>query len=161
MSSSSSSSSSTPPLKAKRIDGERKKGEIMSLRERSETNRDVREVSIHPVCIPYLLDTLALLDLFVLDTSYICLDRSGLRILIVDHMMMMMMMTIISLSFTPIPQILLYLIEFLFSPSSSAPCHSFKILPPSLPSSLPSSRPSNQIKEAKSKKKLKKISTQS
>lgn len=30
------------------------------------------------------LGTLALLDLFVFDTSYICLDRSGLRILIVD-----------------------------------------------------------------------------
>lgn len=47
------------------------------------------------------LGTLALLDLFVFDTSYICLDRSGLRILIVDHMMMMMiwmMITIISLS---------------------------------------------------------------
>lgn len=56
----------------------------MSLRERSETNRDVCEVSIHPVCIPYLLGTLALLDLFVFDNSCICPDRSGLRILIVD-----------------------------------------------------------------------------
>lgn len=27
----------------------------MSLRMRGETNRDVCEVSIHPVCIPYLL----------------------------------------------------------------------------------------------------------
>lgn len=31
------------------------------------------------------LGTLALLDLFVFDTSYICLDRSGLRILIVNN----------------------------------------------------------------------------
>lgn len=92
-------------------------------------------LSIQYVYLTSWLGTLALLDLFVFDTSYICLDRSGLRILIVDHIMMMM--TIISLSFTPIPQILLYLIEFYFSPSSSALCHSFKILPPSLPPFLP------------------------
>lgn len=99
-----------------------------------------KSLSIQYVYLTSWLGTLALLDLFVFDTSYICLDRSGLRILIVDHMIMMMM-TIISLSFTPIPQILLYLIEFLFSPSSSSPCHSFKILPPSLPSSLPPFKP--------------------
>lgn len=41
-------------------------------------------LSIQYVYLTSWLGTLALLDLFVLDTSYICLDRSGLRILIVD-----------------------------------------------------------------------------
>lgn len=41
-------------------------------------------LSIQYVYLASWLGTLALLDLFVFDTSYICLDRSGLRILIVD-----------------------------------------------------------------------------
>lgn len=40
--------------------------------------------SIQYVYLTSWLGTLALLDVFVFDTSYICLDRSGLRILIVD-----------------------------------------------------------------------------
>lgn len=58
-----------------------------------------KSLSIQYVYLTSWLGTLALLDLFVFDTSYICLDRSGLRILIVDHMMMIMMIiTIILLS---------------------------------------------------------------
>lgn len=41
-------------------------------------------LSIQYVYLTSWLGTLALLDLFVFDTSYICPDRSGLRILIVD-----------------------------------------------------------------------------
>lgn len=43
-----------------------------------------KSLSIQDVYLTSWLGTLALLDLFVFDTSYICLDRSGLRILIVD-----------------------------------------------------------------------------
>lgn len=57
-----------------------------------------KSLSVQYVYLTSWLGTLALLDLFVFDTSCICLDRSGLRILIVDHMMMMMIMLIISLS---------------------------------------------------------------
>lgn len=111
-----------------------------------------KSLSVQYVYLTSWLGTLALLDLFVFDTSYICLDRSGLRILIVDdddndnanHLTLFYSDTI--------DTVVSRLIEFSFSPSSSAPCHSFKILPPSLPPFLPSSRPSNQIKEAKSKK---------
>lgn len=43
-----------------------------------------KSLSIQYVYLTSWLGTLALLDLFVFDTSYICLDRSGLRILILD-----------------------------------------------------------------------------
>lgn len=43
-----------------------------------------KSLSIQYVYLTSWLGTLALLDLFVFDISYICLDRSGLRILIVD-----------------------------------------------------------------------------
>lgn len=43
-----------------------------------------KSLSVQYVYLTSWLGTLALLDLFVFDTSYICLDRSGLRILIVD-----------------------------------------------------------------------------
>lgn len=70
-----------------------------------------KSLSIQYVYLTSWLGTLALLDLFVFGTSYICLDRSGLRILIVDgddddanH-----------LTFFALRQILLYLIEFFFA----------------------------------------------
>lgn len=43
-----------------------------------------KSLSIQYVYLTSWLGPLALLHLFVFDTSYICLDRSGLRILIVD-----------------------------------------------------------------------------